>query len=126
MKINRFNRLNENVEEKYYIFTELLEDDFTGRLYPVSKLYDNKADAVNFLLNKLYKVYKAYNRDLEDLEEDLKTANNNINDILKLYEHFLTQDLDKPMNLSYRMVALNEPKLDEWIFTRRNIEKFNI
>jgi len=125
MKINRF-KLNENVEEKYYIFTELIEDDFSSKLYPVSKLYDNKADAVNFLLNKLYNVYKAYNRDLDELEEDLENADNNIDELLELYEHFLTQDLDKPANLSYRMIALNEPKLDEWIAMRRNLKKFNI
>lgn len=39
---------------------------------------------------------------------------------------FVLDELDKPMNLSYRMVALNEPKLDEWIVMRRNLKKFNI
>jgi len=126
MKITRFNKLNENVEEKYYIFTELIDDDFFGNQFANPKLYDNKADAINFLLNKLYNICKAYNKDLDELEEDLETVNNNIDSLLELYEQILTNDLDKPMNLSYRMVALNEPKLDEWISIRINTKKYNL
>jgi hypothetical protein len=124
MKINRF-KLNEKVEEKYYIFTELIDDDFSSKLYPVSKLYDNKPDAVNFLLNKLYNTYRDNDFDLDDLEANFN-ENCNIDDLLSIYEQIIIQELDKPMNLSYRMVALNEPKLDEWIAMRRNLKKFNI
>lgn len=89
MKINRF-KLNEKVEEKYYIFTELLEDDFSSKLYTSSKLYDNKVDAVNYLLNKLYNAYKSNDSNLDELEENLEYADNNIDEILELYERFCT------------------------------------
>ena len=125
MKINRF-KLNEKVEEKYYIFTELLEDDFSSKLYPASKLYDNKADAVNFLLNKLYNTFRDNNFSLDVLDDNVEDCGGNIDELLELYENTLITDLDKPSNISYRMIALNEPKLDDWILLRKDIKKFNI
>ena len=116
MIVKKFNNINEdsNNEYKYHIFviTSAYEN------YPSIYLFDDYNKAFSFLKNKIYRI----NKDNEHLLDCFDNIDN-IEDLINEYDE--TNKTVKSIYYSNDNI-INDVKLDDWIYMRKNLKKYNL
>jgi hypothetical protein len=122
MKIQKFNKINEQLETtKYWVFVEPADDDYEMECY----IFDNNQDSFNFLVNRIYRKYKYNNLNLDDLDILVSECENDVTCLYETYQDILEKYRIDNLLLTYEKVK-HSIEIEDWIQLRFNAKNYNL
>lgn len=127
MRIKKFNKINEEVNETYYIFVDEESPWYEGTTY----LFNNQDDLNNFFSNKIYTIFQK-NCEKTKLDEALGILDDceNAEEIIEFLSNTIdNSDIlgDYDTKIYYETVNLDQNiKLEDWIKLRRDSKRYNL
>jgi hypothetical protein len=136
MKIERFNKINENNSNVVWIFTSYGGvNDYDTYNY----VFDNENDAFNFMANKIYNIFQT---EFEDSKTSDKENQDKLDEALLILDEcdnldsmieFLNDCIDDEYFEEYdeklyidKTTLDKNIQLDDWIELRRSAKKYNV
>ena len=120
MKIQKFNKINEQLEPiKYWVFVEPANDDY--EMY----IFDNNQDSFNFLVNRIYRKYKYNNLNLDNLDILVSECENDVTCLYETYQDILEKYRIDNLLLTYEKVK-HDIKIEDWIQARFDAKNYNL
>jgi len=122
MKIQKFNKINEQLKTtKYWVFVEPADDDYEMECY----IFGDKQDSFNFLVNRMYSKYKYNNLNLDELDQIVSECENDVTCLYETYQDILGKYRIDNLLLTYEKVK-HDIKIEDWIQLRFNAKNYNL